>query len=320
MVTSWRVLITDYAWADLDIERAVLEEIGAELVVASESDPAALAELASDVDAIMTCWAGIPRQVIEAAPRCRVVSRMGIGLDNIDVTSCSERGIPVTNVPDYCGTEVAEHALALLFALARNVGWFHQQTKAGIYQLSAAPAMQTIEGQTLGIIGLGSSGCRLASKAAALGLRVLGVRRSETEVPGVRLANLEMLLSESDFISLHVPLSEATRHLIGKSQLERMKNTAFLINTSRGGLIDHDALAKALEAQEIAGAALDVQDPEPPDLNQPPFNHARVIVTPHAAFASTRSVAELRRRATEHVAQCLQGQLPAHVVNRDALG
>ena len=99
-----------------------------------------------------------------------------------------------------------------------------------------------------------------------------------------------------------------------------MKNTAFLINTSRGGLVDHDALAKALETQEIAGAALDVQDPEPPDLNQPPFNHARVIVTPHAAFASTRSVAELRRRATEHVAQCLQGQLPAHVVNRAALG
>ncbi len=326
MVTSWRVLITDYAWADLDIERAVLEEIGAELVVASESDPATLCELASDVDAIMTCWAGIPRQVIEAAPRCRVVSRMGIGLDNIDVASCSEHGIPVTNVPDYCATEVAEHALALLFALARNVGWFHQQTKAGIYQLSAAPVMQTIEGQTLGIIGLGSSGCRLANKAAALGLRVLGVRRSETEVPGVRLTNLEMLLNESDFISLHVPLYEATRHLIGKSQLERMKNTAFLINTSRGGLVDHDALAKALETQEIAGAALDVQDPEPPDLNQPPFNHARVIVTPHAAFASSRSVAELRRRATEHVAQCLQGELrlqgelPAHVVNRAALG
>ena len=318
-MSKWRVLLTDYAWSELSIEREVLAEVDAELIEAPEPDPETLCRLAPGVDAIMTCWAGVPRALIEAAPRCRIVSRMGIGLDNIDVACCSERRIPVTNVPNYCATEVAEHALALLFALARNIAWFHHQTKSGRYDLTAAPTMQTIEGQTLGVVGLGSTGCRLAEKAIGIGLRVLGSRRSEERVPGVELSRLETLLEESDFVSLHVPLSESTRDLIGSSQLARMKNTAFLINTARGGLVDHSALARALAEGEIAGAALDVQYPEPPDLHQPPFDDPRVIVTPHAAFASSRSLAELRRRATQHVAQCLRGDIPEQVVNRDAI-
>ena len=318
-MSKWRVLLTDYAWSDLEIERGVLEKIDAELIEAPSADPETLCRCVPQVDAIMTCWAGVPRSVIEAAPQCRIVSRMGIGLDNIDVACCSERGIPVTNVPNYCATEVAEHALALLFSLARNVAWFHQQTKSGQYELASAPTMQTIEGQTLGIVGLGSSGRRLADKAAGVGLRILGARRSREPVAGILPSPLEALLEESDFVSLHVPLSESTRELIGAAQLARMKPTAFLINTARGGLVDHSALARTLAEGGIAGAALDVQDPEPPDLCQPPYNDPRVIVTPHAAFASRRSLAELRRRATEHVAQCLRGDVPEDVVNRKEL-
>ena len=161
----FRVLLTDYAWPDLNIERRILAEVDAELVVAERKDPESLATLAADCDAIMTNWVKVPQQVIEASPRCRVVSRLGIGLDNIDVAYCTRQGIPVTNVPDYCVIEVAEHALALLLGLARKIGWYHLQTKQGEYQLQSGPTLRRIEGQTLGIVGLGNIGGRLAEKA-----------------------------------------------------------------------------------------------------------------------------------------------------------
>ena len=293
---KFKVLLTDYAWADLDIERQTLAEIDAELVVATRQDADSLAALAADVDAIMTNWAKVPAQVIGASPKCRIVSRLGIGLDNIDVRAATERRIVVTNIPDYCLIEVAEHALALLLALSRKVAFYHQATKSGKYELQAGPKLRRIEGQTLGIVGLGNIGRRLAEKATALGLNVLATSRSRpAPPPGVAYCSLEELLAHSDYVSLHTPLTAETRHLIGRDQLARMKPTAYLINTARGGLIDNAALAAALDDERLAGAGLDVQDPEPPDLSQPPWNHPRVIVTPHAAFVSEESLANLRR-------------------------
>ena len=316
----FRVLITDYAWPDVEIERRTLAEIDAELIVAekSQQDVGGLAALARQhqVDAIMTNWAKVPQPVIESSPNCRIVSRLGIGLDNIDVAYCTSRGIPVTNVPDYCLIEVAEHALALLLALSRKVAFYHHETKAGRYQLQAGPKLRRIEGQTLGIVGLGNIGRKLAEKALGIGLVVVATSRSgKSGIPGVSIVPLDELLASSDYVSLHLPMTRETRHMIGAAQLAQMKPSAYLINTARGGLIDTPALAAALAQGKLAGAALDVQDPEPPDLSQAPYNDPRVIITPHAAFVSEESLADLRLRVARQVAARLTGGVPENVVN-----
>jgi D-3-phosphoglycerate dehydrogenase len=314
-MSKYKVLLTDYAWPDLDIERPILAEEGAELVVAERSDSASLAKLAVDADAIMTNWARVDATVLAAAAKCRIVARLGIGLDNIDVDFATRLGMLVTNVPDYCLIEVAEHALALLLAMARKVAFYHHETKQGRYRLQAGPTLRRIERQTLGIVGFGKIGRKLAEKAAALGLEILATGRTRRELPpGIEWCDLDSLLSRSDYLSLHAPLTPQTRHLIGAAQLARMKPTAYLINTARGGLIDTAALAAALAANRLAGAALDVQEPEPPDLTQSPYNDPRVIVTPHAAFVSQESLENLRTRTARQVATALAGGIPENVV------
>jgi D-3-phosphoglycerate dehydrogenase len=317
---KFKVLLTDYAWANLDIERRTLAEIDAELVVAPRQDLATLRALAADVDAIMTNWAKVPAEVISASPKCRLVARLGIGLDNIDVAAATGLRIPVTNVPDYCLTEVAEHALALVLALGRKVAYYHQATQSGRYDLKAGPVLRRVEGQTLGIVGLGNIGRRLAEKAQGIGLKVVATSRSRPPAPpGVAYCSFGELLDQSDYVSLHTPLTSETRHMIAAAQLARMKPTAYLINTARGGLVDHGALTTALNEGRLAGAGLDVQEPEPPDLAQPPWNDPRVIVTPHAAFVSEESLENLRSRVARQVADRLQGKRPENVVNSAVL-
>jgi len=318
---KYHVLLTDYAWKDLDIERQILGEIDAELIVAQESerDAASLARLAQNANAIMTNWAKVPAQVIDAAPNCKLVSRLGIGLDNIDVAAATGRGMYVTNIPDYCLIEVAEHALALILALGRKVAYYHHATQTGTYDLQAGATLRRMTGQTVGVVGLGNIGRALAERAAALGFKVLGYNRTPREIPGVTNCSLERLLAESDYISLHIPATPETRHMFSREQFAKMKPTAYLINTARGGLIDHAALAEALAAGTIAGAGLDVQDPEPPDLSTTPWNDPRVIVTPHAAFVSVESLTDLRARTARQVVDCLSGREPAHVVNAAGL-
>lgn len=317
---KFKVLLTDYAWRDLEIERRTLAEIDAELIVADKQDADSLARLATGVDAIMTNWAKVPAKVIEAAPNCRIVARLGIGLDNIDVATATQRGIVVTNIPDYCLIEVAEHALALLLSLSRKVAFYHHETKQNRYQLQAGPVLRRIEGQTLGIVGLGNIGRVLAAKAQGIGLNILATSRSQRDpMPGVRFVSPDELLAASDYVSLHTPLTSETRQMIGATQLARMKPSAYLINTARGGLIDNAALAAALVGGQLAGAALDVQDPEPPDLNTPPWNDPRVVVTPHAAFVSEESLADLRERTARQVADRLRGKRPENVINPTVL-
>ena len=315
-MSKFKVLLTDYAWPNLEIERPILAEADAELIVAERSDAKSLAKLATDADAIMTNWARVDEPVLSAAAKCRIVARLGIGLDNIDVDFATRRGMMVTNVPDYCLIEVAEHALALVLALARKVGYYNTLAKRQLYQLQSGPALRRIEGQTLGIVGFGRIGRKLAEKAAPLGLRILATSRGLRDLPlGVEWCELDDLLARSDYVSLHTPLTPDTRHLIGAAQLTRMKPTAYLINTARGGLIDTAALVAALAADRPAGAALDVQDPEPPDLTLPPYDDPRVIVTPHAAFVSLESLENLRTRASRQVAVALSGGVPENVVN-----
>jgi D-3-phosphoglycerate dehydrogenase len=195
------------------------------------------------------------------------------------------------------------------------VAAYHVATKAGRYSLVAELPVERISGKTLGIVGLGQIGSLLATKAAALGMRVVGTNRSRQAPIGVEWLPLDDLLAESDYVSLQLPLNSETRHIINRRTLGLMKPTAYLINTSRGGLVDHAALAEALALGRLAGAGLDVQDPEPPDLTQPPWNNPRVIVTPHVAFYSTEATDELRNRVARQVVAFLRGVRPENVIN-----
>jgi D-3-phosphoglycerate dehydrogenase len=319
-MSKYRVLITDYAWPDLELEREILAAADVELLVSPAQDAATLSQLAADVDGILTCWAVISRQVIEAAGSLRGITRMGIGLDNIDLEECTRRGIPVTNVPDYCQQEVAEHTLALLLALARNIGIYHQQGRAGVYSRDNGPPLRRSEGATLGLVGLGRIGRQVAVLARAIGLRVIATRRDLSQLEAnVELLPLDQLLAESDFLSLHLPLTDDTSQMIGAPQLALMKPGSFLVNTARGGLLDHQALAAALQSGQLAGAALDVQEPEPPPLDQPPYNHPHVIVTPHTAFVSEQSLFDLRSRSARQIVQCLEGDKPDNLVNPEVI-
>lgn len=320
-MSRWHVLLTDSPWPAHELEQEILAEVDAALHLVPCGDSVAAREEAARADALLTCWAPVTAELIAAAPRLQIIARLGIGLDNIDIAAATARGIVVTNVPDYCHDEVAEHALALLLALARRVAHYHHDSKSGRYDRAAGGPIERIAGRRLGIVGLGSTGRALAWRAAGIGLRVVAATRRAIEPPpGVELVGLDELLATSDFVSLHVPLTPHTRHIIDERTLARMRPGAYLINTARGGLIDHAALSRALAAGHLAGAALDVQDPEPPDLNLPPYNDPRVIVTPHAAFLSERAVRELRTRAARQVVEWLAGRIPPDVVNPDALG
>jgi len=315
-----RVLITDRPWSDSDIERAVLEPAGCEVIEAPDGEESTLTALAADADAIATCWAKVPAGVIDAAKRCRIVARLGIGLDNIDVAEATARGMVVTNVPDYCVDEVADHALGLLLALSRNIGFFHLRTKRGEYDLRAAPPIPRLSEQTLGLIGFGRIARNLRLKALSLGMNVIAHTPSGDDYgTGCAMVTLDELLSQSDAVSLHAPLNDESRHLINAAALSRLKPTTCLVNTSRGGLIDHCALWDALQQNRLRGAALDVFDPEPPDLSEPLFGDERVIVTPHTAFVSEQSLQDLRTRTAGQIADVLQGRRPEHVVNPSVL-
>jgi len=320
MATRFRVLLTDRAWPDAEIEHSVLQAVDAELIEAAATDETTLADLATDVDAIATNWARVTDRVIRSAKRCRIVARLGIGIDNIAVSTATELGVPVTNCPDYCVSEVSDHALGLLLASARRIGFFHGRTKRGEYNLGAATLMRRLSGQTVGLVGLGRIAVALVPKLRAIGFHVLAYTPSASDHgTGCTMVSLNQVLQQSDYVSLHAPLSPQTHHLLNAERLALMKPTAFLINTSRGGLIDPTALWDAIQTNRLAGAALDVFEPEPPDLNQPLYQDERVIVTPHAAFVSAESLAQLRRQAMEQIVQALRGETPHNVVNPDSI-
>ena len=317
---SFRVLITDHAWPSLAIERRILGELGAEIVVAETASEAELTALARDADAILTNWAKVPAGALDAAERCLVVARYGVGVDNIPVARATELGILVTNVPDFCTEEVSDHALALLLACARRVVPFTRATSGGSWNLDLARGLPRVRGQRLGLIGFGAIPRALVPKARGFGLDVLAytprLERGRDHETGVETTNdLAQLLSESDYVSIHAPHTPETQGLIGESELRSMKPTAFLINTSRGALVDEPALVRALGEGSIAGAALDVLAAEPPPADHPLLALPNVIVTPHVGFYSEASVAELATRAARSVADVLRGEMPQHIVN-----
>jgi D-3-phosphoglycerate dehydrogenase len=315
----FKILVTDYQWDNLKIERGILAPLPGELIVAETGEEEELIRLAPPADAILTCWKPTTARVIDAAPRCRIITRYGVGLDNIAVDHATRLGIPVTNAPTYCVDEVAEHALGLAFALARRIPRFDRTIRGGSYPGEAFRGIHRVAGRTLGLLGYGNIARQVAARARGVGMKVLTHDPAVPRLPEEegRAVDFASLLREADFVSLHVPLNPKTKGLIGAEALALMKPSAFLINTARGALVELDPLLAALEQGRLAGAALDVFPQEPPPLEHPLFRHPLFIATPHCAFYSEESVENLQHTSAGQVFQALSGQTPGNIVNPD---
>jgi D-3-phosphoglycerate dehydrogenase len=317
------VLITDYAWPDLDIEQSMLEPLGVELAVAQRGDEAELMELVPDADVILSCWKPLTPRTLDRAGRCTLISKFGTGLDNIAVEHATQLGILICNVPDFCLDEVSDHAMALLLACARRIVPFTGETRAGDWNPKNAHALRRLRGKTLGIVGYGAIAKTLIPKARAFGMEIVvytpRIQPGQIELGVTATNDLHAMLGASDFVTIHAPATPETHHLIDAHALAAMKSTAWLINTSRGALIDEPALIAALQNGTIAGAALDVLAQEPPDPANPLLSMPNVLVTPHAAFSSRESLEDLRQKACQRVIEVLRGELPQRIVNPEVL-
>ena len=323
MQNNWKILITDYAWRSIEPEREVLAEIGAELIAAETGEEEELLALAPMMDGILTCWKPVREPVIDAAEKCQIIGRCGIGLDNIDVEVATAQGIVVTNVPAYCTDEVSDHAMGLLLACARKISRFDRAIREGTWEQNIGPAMHRIRGKTLGVIGFGRIAQSIVPKAKAFGLTInVCSPRTDPELiqqHGAQKVSFQELLATSDYITIHAPLTPETECMFSAAEFRAMKPTAILINAARGGIVDTAALTAALRSAEIAGAGLDVLATEPPEQNEELLTLNNVVLTPHAAFISEESILDLEITAATCVVQVLTGKLPESVVNPSVL-
>lgn len=262
------VVVTDLIFPSLEPVERVLAAVDAEVVLASEPTVEAILDAARAADGLLVTYAQVTAEIIHPLERCRVISRTGIGVDNVDIEAATQKGIVVTRVPDYCIDEVSDHALGLLFALARRIPQANSAVHAGQWSVDLVIPLHRLRGQTLGLAGFGQIPRVLAPKAQALGLSVIAydpyVPEEAMAALGVRKVDFDQLLEESDHISVHAPLTPETHHMFNRAALQKMKSGAVLVNTARGPLVDTEALVDALEAGELAGAALDVLEQEPP--------------------------------------------------------
>jgi D-3-phosphoglycerate dehydrogenase len=317
-----QVVITDSPWEDNSIERKILEEAGAVVVRAECSTPEQVVEACRDADVLLVGWAPIPQTAIAGLKRCRLMVRYGTGFNNIDAEAAASAGIGVAINSDYCIEEVAEHALALILACHRQLGPLAHAVREGVWDpmLSMAP-MPPLSKRTVGIVGLGRIGRRLAEMVRPLVARV--VAYDPAVEAGAAPARVELLplkgcLQSADFLSIHAPLQAATHHLLSRETLAMMKPSAWIVNCSRGPLIDEDALVAALRAKRLAGAALDVFATEPLPMEHPLRSFPNVMITPHAAWYSEQANYNLRACPARAIVRFLRGEKIA-LVNRPAV-
>jgi D-3-phosphoglycerate dehydrogenase len=258
------VAVADSVFPNLDPARAVLSRIGAELRLAAGPTPAAILGVAAEADALLVTYAKITAEMIQQMTRCRIISRFGIGVDNVDIAAATGAGIVVTKVPDYCIDEVSDHTMALLLALARKIPFANASVHAGRWEMPAVVPIHRLRGSVLGLVGFGRIPQLVAPKAQSFGLQVVAC---DPYVPpdilaraGVEGVDFARLLKISDFVSIHSPLLPETIKLFNADVFRQMKPTACLINTARGPIIDEAALAQALDSAQLAGAALDVME------------------------------------------------------------
>jgi D-3-phosphoglycerate dehydrogenase len=313
-MSKYKVVVSDQVFPSVEIERDLLAGIDAELTVATGDIESVLA-VAADADAILNTYLPWDADSIARLTKCKIIARYGIGFDNVDLAAASQTGIVVTNVPDYSVEEVATHALALILASLRKVVIADDSVRSGTWSIDNFRPIRRLSTLTIGLVGYGRIARRIAAPLEALGAEIIAhdpYLRPDPDLPP--LLELETVLSRADLISLHLPLTEETRGIIGAEALSRMKDNAILVNTSRGPLVDLDAVTAALREGRLGAAGLDVFDTEPLDPSRIE-GVPNLIVTPHMAYYSEEALAESQRKAATQVIKVLTGEKPDYQVN-----
>ena len=319
-MTQFRTVITDHGFPHIKHEEATLAAAGSAVVVAQCKTADEVIAAARDADALLVQWAPINAAVIAALTRCRVIVRYGIGYDNVDLAAAKARGIPVCNVPDYGVNEVAEHAVSLALALARQLPQIDSRLRAGTWKITPDRPMPALGESTFATAGFG----RIARHAHAV-MRGFGGKRiahdpfvsAETmAAEGVEKVELAGLFARADLLSLHLPLTPETKHFVSSARLATMKRTAIVVNTARGPLVDTVALAAALHAGTIAGAGIDVFETEPFPADHPLRAAPNALLTSHVAWYSESSIPRLQRLAAEEAVRGLKGEPLKNRVNK----
>jgi D-3-phosphoglycerate dehydrogenase len=318
---TWQVVITECDHGSIEEEKEEFGRMGAELILAQVQEEKDLIRVCKDADGLLNQYALLTRRVLENLPNCKVVSRYGVGVDSVDLKAATDLGIIIANVPDYCMDEVANQTIAMMLALVRKVAFFDQKVKSGQWDFRQGRPMHRLKGKTMGLIGSGRIGLEVAKRIAAFSVKVISFDPYIKKAPeGIELKDFDTVLKESDFISIHCPLNDSTRHLIGEREFKKMERKPLLINTSRGPIVDEKALIQALKEGIISGAGLDVLEKEPPDSQSPLLKMENVILSPHISFYSVESISELKRRTAKNVVDVLSGRRPGSVVNREVMG
>ena len=317
---TYKVLLADMAIHPAGID--LLAEQSALVKLPSYSPEAEVLEAARDVDAILARTCVISAPIIRAAPRLKIVSRHGVGHDNVDIDACTRHGIAVSITEGSNAESVSEHAFTCMLAVANRLIPAHAATRAGQWERDKMTGLE-LHGKTMGIFGLGRIGARTAKHARAFDMEVLAcdpyISQKEARSVGATLVEPGTLLRRADFISIHVPLTAETRHLIGSQELERMKSTAILVNTSRGGIIDEEALYQTLAAGHLYGAALDVFEEEPVRPDYPLLQLDNLVCSPHVAGVTAESMVRTSVAAAKNILHVLRGEKPSHLVNPEVL-
>jgi len=319
-----RITTTECDHDAFDVEQAVADDAGAELVVAQATDDDTLVANCLDADGILVQYAQITGDVMDRLPRLRAIGRYGVGVDSVDVDAATARGIAVCNVPDYGTEAVSDHAIALALSVARGIPRLDRGVRAGSFDLVAVrPLYQTRE-RVFGVLGLGRIGTATARKAAGLGYEVIGydsaLPAGVTEHHGVRVVTLDELLRRAQVLSVHTPLTDETRGLVGAAEIATMRADAIVVNTARGGIVDTDALVAALREGRLAGAGIDCHTAEPIPADDPLTTFDNVVLTPHLAWYSEESYTELKHRTIANVVDVLAGRRPRDILNPEVLG
>jgi D-3-phosphoglycerate dehydrogenase len=300
-----RIVITDCDHPTIEIERAIFTRAGYEVELAQCHTADEVATAGAGAVALLAQYAPITDAVLAALPLVRVVGIYGASLDNVELPAAARRGLRVVNVPDYGVDEVADHTLGLILALTRGIVGLDRAVHAGTWDFRGGGELRRSSSQQVGVIGLGRIGSAVARRALAFRFRVVAADPTRPAVEGVRQVELEELLATSDLVCMTTRFDPSTRHLLNAAAFARMKSGAYLVNTSRGGVVDQAALVDALRSGHLGGAALDVLEREPITPDDPLLSLPNVVLTPHAAFYSRESLVEMKRRAAEAITVAL---------------
>lgn len=318
-----KVVITDYQYDDINSEKRIVTEFGAELCDYQCKTEEELIEATHDADAVIVQYCRMTPNVISKLEHCKLIIKYGIGVDNIDLKAATEHGVYVANVPAYGVQEVSNHTMAFILSWARALPILTAQLKNGIWGYGNVGTVKRLSTTTLGLVGFGRIPKSVCKKAQAFGMRVIVydpfLSDEALAEAGAERADLDMIFAESDYVSIHCPLNDSTHHLINKETLKKMKNSAYIINTARGGVIDTEALIWALENGEIAGAALDVYEQEPLPQDSKLLSLPNCICTSHMAWYSEQAIEDVQRMAAEEVVHVLAGNVPTSLMNKDVL-